>query len=256
MRGLTGKRVVICGGATGIGAATAERLGAEGASVTVGDLNIEGARATAGRITSSGGTAVPVEFDLADDDSVRALFDRAVAEHGGVDGLVNIGADLSPGTIGLDTDLSTMDPAVWRRTLEVNLLGYARSCRLAIPMLLARGGGAIVNVSSGAAFAGEPLRPAYAASKAGVNTLTRHVASRWGKEGIRCNGIAPGLVLSETALGTTTEEFQEAALAATRSPRLGRPSDLAAVATFLLSDDAEWVNGQTWSVDGGASLRD
>jgi NAD(P)-dependent dehydrogenase (short-subunit alcohol dehydrogenase family) len=200
MRGLSGKRVVICG-ATGIGAGTAERLG-------------------------------------------------------GVDGLVNVGADLSPETLGRDNDLSTMDLAVWRRTLEVNLLGYVRSCRLAIPLLLARGGGAIVNVSSGAAFAGEPVRPAYAASKAGVNTLTRHIASRWGKEGIRCNSVSPGLVLSETAMANVSEEFQSAALAATRSTRLGRPADLAGVATFLLSDDAEWVNGQTWSVNGGVSLTD
>jgi NAD(P)-dependent dehydrogenase (short-subunit alcohol dehydrogenase family) len=91
---------------------------------------------------------------------VRALFERAVSEFGGVDGLFNVGADLSPGTIGRDGDLLEMDAAIWRRTFEVNLIGYAHTCRAAIPLLLEGGGGAIVNTSSLAAFAGEPLRPA------------------------------------------------------------------------------------------------
>ncbi len=149
-----------------------------------------------------------------------------------------------------------MDAAIWRRTLEVNLIGYAHTCRTAIPLLLESGRGAIVNTSSGAAFVGEAVRPAYAASKAGINALTRHIASRWGKEGIRCNGVSPGMVLSETGLATMSEEFKAAGLAGNRSTRLGRPSDLAAAAAFLLSDDAEWINGQTWSIDGGGSLRD
>ncbi|GAA4967349.1 NAD(P)-dependent dehydrogenase (short-subunit alcohol dehydrogenase family) [Nonomuraea thailandensis] len=256
MRGLNGKRIVVAGGATGIGAATAERLAEEGCRVLVGDVNADGAEATAGRITAAGGTAVAAVFDLSDEASVEALFERAVAEFGGVDGLFNVGADLSPATIGRDGDLSEMDVEVWRRTLEVNLLGYARTCHAAIPLMLRDGGGAIVNTSSSAAFVGEPLRPAYAASKAGVNALTRHVASRWGKEGIRCNGVSPGLVLSETGLATMSEEFKAGVLAAIRTPRLGKPSDLASAAAFLLSDDAEWINGQTWSIDGGGSLHD
>ncbi|TYB71095.1 SDR family oxidoreductase [Nonomuraea sp. PA05] len=256
MRGLNGKRIVVAGGATGIGAATAERLAEEGCRVLIGDLNLAGAEATAGRITAAGGTAVAAAFDLADEESVKALFERAAAELGGVDGLFNVGADLSPDTIGRDADLSGMDVAVWRRTLEVDLIGYAHTCRTVIPYLLESGGGAIVNTSSSAAFVGEPLRPAYAAAKAGVNALTRHVASRWGKEGIRCNGVSPGLVLSETGLATMSEEFKAAVLGAIRTPRLGKPSDLAAAAAFLLSDDAAWVNGQTWSIDGGGSLHD
>ncbi|HUB21962.1 MAG TPA: SDR family oxidoreductase [Streptosporangiaceae bacterium] len=256
MRGLQGKRIVIAGGATGIGAAAAERLAAEGAAVAVGDVNFPAAQDTASRITAAGGRAIAIEFDLADEKSVQSLADLAAAGLGGVDGLYNVGADLSAGTLGRDADLLDMDPAVWRRTLEVNLLGYALTCRAVIPLLLSQGGGVIVNTSSGAAFGGEPTRPAYAASKAGINALTRHIASRWGKEGIRCNGVMPGLVMGQTQREQGDTELQAIALQYARSPRLGEPADLAAAVTFLFSDDAAWVSGQVWSVDGGMSLRD
>ncbi|MFK0156610.1 SDR family NAD(P)-dependent oxidoreductase [Streptomyces sp. NPDC090493] len=258
MRGLRGKRIIIAGGATGIGAATAERLAEEGASVVVGDINLAGAEATAKRVSGAGGTAFAWKFDLSDEDSIRELVDRTVTKFGGVDGLYNVGADLSPDTIGRDADLLGMDPAVWRRTYEVNLLGYALTCRTVLPHLLGQRGGIIVNTSSQAAWGGEPERPAYASSKAGINALTRHIASRWGKEGIRCNAVAPGAVMGETQLrmGIIDEQMQAMALQMQRSPRLGVPSDLANAVTFLFSDDAEWINGQTWSICGGISLRE
>jgi NAD(P)-dependent dehydrogenase (short-subunit alcohol dehydrogenase family) len=133
-------------------------------------------------------------------DSVdEALRGSRPGAFGGVDLLHNVAADLSPGTIGRDTDLLDVDLAVWDRTLLVDLRGYVLTMRAAIPMMLARGGGAIVNTSSAAAFVGEATRPAYAAAKAGINAVSRHVANRWGREGIRCNVVAPGLVLTETA---------------------------------------------------------
>ena len=256
MRGLENKTVVVCGGGSGIGAATAVRLGEEGARVVVGDINAAGAKDTAATITDSGGAAISVEFDLADDDSVAALISRAVTEWGTVHGVVNVGADFSPGTLGRDTHVLDADFSVWRRTMEVNWAGFARTTRAVIPLFLQQGGGAIVNISSGAAFSGEPTRPAYAASKAAINTLTRHLVSKWGKDGIRCNSVSPGAVLSETFIRNATEERKAMHLQRARSARLGLPSDIAATVAFLLSSDAEWINGQVWTVDGGAMMRE
>jgi NAD(P)-dependent dehydrogenase (short-subunit alcohol dehydrogenase family) len=256
LRGLQDKKIVIAGGASGIGAATAERLAAEGAAVVVGDVNLAGAEATAKSIVDAGGTSIAVEFDLGDQGSIKGLIDRAVAELGGIDGLFNVGADLSLDTMSRDTDLLGMDPDVWRRNHDINLLGYALTCREVIPHFLRQGGGVIVNTSSGAAWGADPSRPAYAASKAGVSALTRHIAGRWGREGIRCNGIAPGIVLTETLKRHDVEELKARAMQALKTTRLGEPEDLAAVASFLLSDDAAYVSGQVWSVCGGWSTRE
>ncbi|HST84499.1 MAG TPA: SDR family oxidoreductase [Kineosporiaceae bacterium] len=257
MKGLNGKRIIVAGGASGIGAATAERLAAEGAAVVVGDINIDAAEATARRIIGTGATALAIEFDLADERSVRALVNTAVSQLDGVDGLYNVAADVSAETLGRDGDLLDMDPAVWRRTLEVNLIGFALTSRAVLPLLLEQGGGAIVNTSSLAAHVGDHARAAYQTSKAGINALTRHVASRWGKQGIRCNSVSPGVVLTESAqkmaLSPEALEFTRMTIPSTR---LGTPEDLAGIVAFLLSDDGEWINGQVWSVNGGAMLRE
>jgi NAD(P)-dependent dehydrogenase (short-subunit alcohol dehydrogenase family) len=100
------------------------------------------------------------------------------------------------------------------------------------------------------------VRPAYGTSKAAINALTRHVASAWGKQGIRCNTLAPGVVMTEVALEQVTEEMEAGIMQTIRTPRMGKPADPAAAAVFLLSDDAQWVNGQAWSVDGGLTIRD
>lgn len=255
MRGLKDRAFVIAGGATGIGAATAKRLAAEGASVAIGDLNIAGATATAKQITESGGRAIAVEFDLADAQSVRGLVDRTIAEFGAIHGLHNVGADLSDHNLGRDTTILDTDMDVWLRTLDVNLLGYVRTIRAVLPHLLAQGGGSIVNTSSGAALGSDPQHVAYGASKAAVNHLTRHVAVNWGKHNIRSNGVMPGLVMGETQERQNDLQLQQAFLTFGKTTRLGKPDDLAAVTTFLLSEEAEWITGQVWYIGGGSHLR-
>jgi len=255
MRGLTDKVVVVAGGGSGIGAATACRLGEEGAAVVVGDLDGDAAQAVADEVRDGGGRALGVQFDIVDDHSVGALVAAAVQEFGGVDHLHANAADLSPENIGRDSDALTVPLDVFDHTLEVNLRGHLLCTRHVLPLLLARGGGAIVYTSSAAGHIGEPERPSYGVSKAGINAIVRHVASRWGREGIRANAVAPGLVVTPRMAETVAAEFTQYALGVGRSPRLGRPDDIAAMVSFLMSDDGEWVNGQVLSVDGGASLR-
>lgn len=255
MRGLSDKVVVVAGGGSGIGAATARRLGAEGAAVVVGDLQGDNANAVASEVRDAGGRAIAVQFDISDDASVAALVAAAVGEYGAVDAMHANAADLSPDTIGRDTNALDVPLDVFDHTLAVNLRGHLLCTRHALPHLLERGGGALVYTSSAAGHIGEPERPSYAASKAGINSLVRHVASHWGRQGIRANSIAPGLVVTPAMDTSLAPEFRDFALRVGRSPRLGRPDDIAGMVAFLVSDDGEWVNGQVLSVDGGASMR-
>jgi NAD(P)-dependent dehydrogenase (short-subunit alcohol dehydrogenase family) len=254
MKGLRDKVIIVAGGASGIGAATAKRLGTEGAIVVVGDINATDAEKTAIEIESAGGRAMPFSFDLSIEESCADLVSATVREYGGVDGLFNVAADLRPEIFGRDTNVVDVPLDVWQRTLDVNLTGYFYTCRHVIPRLLERGGGAIVNTSTGLVLSGDPERVSYGASKAALLALTRHIASRWGKQGIRSNSIAPGLVLTDLALNMISLEEQEHVASMLRSPRHGKPEDIAAMATFLLSEDAEWINGQLHLVNGGYGL--
>lgn len=253
MRGLADKVAIIAGGGSGIGAATALRLGAEGASVVVGDINAEAAASVAAQIEAAGGRAVSQAFDITDDASVQALVGCAVSAYGGLDFMHCNAADLAV----IFEDLDALDVAldVFDRTIAVNLRGHLLCTRHALPEMLKRGGGAIVYTTSTAAFAGEAERVCYAMSKSGINALMRHVASRWGKQGIRANAVAPGLVVTEKMRATLPEPFRLQALKGVRSQRLGEPDDIAAMVTLLMSGDGEWINGQVISVDGGAILR-
>ena len=244
---------MVAGGGSGIGAATALRLAREGARVVIGDHRVGEAQRVAARITESGGESAAQHFDIVDEGSVRRLIAVAVERYGGLDGIHVNAADLE--AVMHDSDAVEVPLEVYDRTLAVNLRGHLLCTRHAVPALLARGGGAIVYTSSGAAFMGEDSRVAYAMSKSGLHALLRHVASRWGKQGIRANAVAPGLVMTDAVRRAMTEEACAQVLAITRSPRLGTPEDIAAAVTFLLSDEAAWINGQVLSVDGGVTLR-
>jgi NAD(P)-dependent dehydrogenase (short-subunit alcohol dehydrogenase family) len=253
MRGLKGKVAVIVGAATGIGKATAIRLAEEGVALALGDISVAGVEAVAAQVNETGGKAVTTRCDIADDVSVKALVDLAVKTYGGLDFMHANAADLS--IVLSDTNAVDVPLEVFDRTIAVNLRGHLLCIRHAIPEILKRGGGAIVCTSSAAAYVGELERVAYGISKSGINALVRHVASRWGKEGIRANAIAPGVVITEATHTGIPDEMKQMVLAIGRSPRLGRPEDIAAMVAMLFSDDGEWINGQVVSVDGGVTMR-
>lgn len=254
LRGLAGKVVVVAGGGTGIGAATAARLGEEGCRVLVGDVDPEHAQHTAERIAAAGGTATHAAFDLADPATVAHLMYTAATTYDGIDLLFNVGADMS--TLRADSDVVDIEFDVWDRVMAVSLRGYVAAMKYAIPRMLERGGGAIVNMSSAAAFQGEPARPAYATAKAGIGALTRHVAARWGKENIRCNAVAPGFTATEAIRAVPQwPQLEAGALKRIRGNRVGEPGDIAALVAFLLSEEGSWINGQVVNIDGGTVLR-
>ena len=261
MRGLQGKVFVVCAGGTGddrwlgpaIGGTVARRLATEGARVVIGDLDAAAADRTAARIAAEGGAAVSQQYDASDEASTKALIDRAVAEYGGIDGVHFNAMDTSAAAeVDGEHDLTTLPLDVWHRRLNVGLLGFVLAARYAVPHLLERGGGGIVGTTSDAAYVGEPVRVAYAAAKAGMGAVVRHIASRWGAAGVRANAVSPGLVPSAAMMAD--ERFAKM-LHHQRSNRFGKPDDIAAMVAFLLSDDGAWVNGQSLCVDGGTVMR-
>jgi NAD(P)-dependent dehydrogenase (short-subunit alcohol dehydrogenase family) len=251
MRRLDGKVAVIAGGG-GIGAETAMRLAGEGCSVMLGDLSVGPAEAVVSEIVAQGGQASAMGYDQSNDESVASLVKATHERFGRVDFMHANAADM--GAIRDDGDAVTISLDTFDRTVAVNMRGYLLCTRHALPHLI-ENRGAIVYTSSSAAHMGEPERVAYAMTKAAVNALMRHVASRWGKEGVRANSIAPGMVLTAQIRDNLAPDFIDRVLSAHRSWRLGESADIAAMVAMLFSADGEWITGQTIAVDGGASIR-
>jgi len=248
---LEGRVAIVTGAASGIGRATASALARAGAAVLIADLKGAAAQAVAQEIRDEGGRAQGQQTDVGEEASVIAMVEAACAHFGGLDILHNNAADSDPALMARDLEIVDMETEVWDRAQRINLRGPMLGCKHAIPRMLARGGGAIVNTSSAAALSGDLARPAYGASKAGLDSLTRYVATQYGKRGIRCNSIAPGVIATPALAANVPEEQIEVYARNHLSPRLGSPEDIARVVVFLASDDAAFITGQTLCVDGG-----
>jgi NAD(P)-dependent dehydrogenase (short-subunit alcohol dehydrogenase family) len=249
------KVAIVTGGGSGIGRATARRLAAEGALVAVADVDAARAAAVADEIAHAGGTARAVTADVGESDAVEAMVDATLAAFGRLDILHNNAARLDADHMADDGAVADLDIDHWDATVRVNLRGYVLGCKYAIPHLIANGGGSIVNTSSQAATHGDLRMSAYAMTKGGINTLTRYVATQYGKAGVRCNAIMPGIVLTEAMLADreASSGIQGLLGRHTLTPWLGAPDDVANLVLFLASDESRYITGEVIGIDGGYS---
>ena len=247
---LRGKVAIVTGAGSGIGRAIALRFAAEGASLLVNDLNADSASRVAKEIEAAGGSARAFPADVSDARQVEALIRAATSAFGRLDVLVNNAAAVVPGPVEAISD------ADWRRTHGTTLDGVFFGMRAALPVMAAQGGGAIINISSGAAVAGEPGLGAYGAAKAAIVNLTQTAAVENAARGVRINTILPGPIETPPLLAAVEATGGRAGWER-QIPcgRLGKPEEMAAVALFLASDEASYVHGAAIVADGGVAAR-
>lgn len=244
-----GKVAIVTGAARGIGEAYARALAREGASVVVADRDTEAGNRVAEEITADGGLAACTEVDVSLPESAAAMADFAVERFGGIDYLVNNAAIY--GDMKLDL-LLTVDWDYYKKFMSVNLDGALACTRAVAPHLTARGGGAIVNQSSTAAWVYSGF---YGLAKVGVNGLTQQLAHELGGSNIRINAIAPGPIDTEATRTVTPSKLVADMVKGFALKRMGTPEDLVGMCLFLLSDEASWITGQIFNVDGGQVVR-
>ncbi len=248
MHRLTGKVAIVTGGGGGIGAAVVARLVQEGARVAVADLFEDSAQRAA---APHGENAIALRFDAADAASVQAMVDRAAAHFGRLDILHNNAALTDPERQQQDTTATDIPLEIWNATMTINVTGYLLGCKYAIPHMIASGGGSIINTSSGSGIAGDLARIAYGSSKGAINAMTKYVATQYGRQNIRCNAIAPGVILT-AALEATVPGLKEMIARHVLTPRFGTPADIAALVAYLASDESGYITGEVIGINGGS----
>ncbi len=239
------RTIIITGAATGIGQAFAVQCASQGANVVVADMNA--ADETVAAVEAAGGKALAVKVDVADQGSVDAMAAAAVARFGRIDGLINNAAYFREVKL---TPFEEIDPVIWDRIFQVNVKGVWNCCKAVMPAMRAQNSGAIVNIASVVAVAGQPGYLHYVASKGAVLSMTKGLAKECGASNVRVNVIAPGFVLTD-ATKNRPVEWQQSFLKARAIAREQRPDDLVGTAVYLLSDLSAFVSGQTIVVDGG-----
>lgn len=243
-----GKCAIVTGAAYGIGFAIARRLAEAGAAVVVSD--IKGHEEAAAKLSAEGLNAVALHADVASDESVDALVAAVMDRLGRIDIVVNnaaISSQLQPGPF------ESFTSADWLRVYDVNVVGVVRMCRAVSPVMRVAGGGRIVNMSSGTAFKGAPGLLHYVASKGAIISLTRSLATEFGKDNVIVNAVAPGMTLTESTQGSPEfmKVFEERAIGTRVLKRHAYSEDVAGVAFFLAGPDAGFVTGQVIAADGG-----
>ena len=254
MARLISKIAIVTGAGSGIGRATALALAGEGAAVLVADRDVESGTRVAAEIVAKGGQGAFQLVDVAQTSQVQQMVAAAVERWGRLDILVNNVGVAIPGTV---VDISEAD---WNRVLDVNLTGVWRGMKYAIPEMLKGGGGSIVSVSSIQSLQGFHNWSGYAASKGGINGLTQQAAIEYALHGIRINAIAPGTIMTQMneeifRTAPNREQLMQQLNTAHPLGRLGQPEEVAWLAVFLASDEASFITGQIFVVDGGHVVR-
>jgi NAD(P)-dependent dehydrogenase (short-subunit alcohol dehydrogenase family) len=254
MRRLQGRLAVVTGAASGIGAAAAKRLGAEGATVVVADIDEDDARRVAFAIADAGGDAEPTVVDVTQEGEVAALFEAIVEQHGRLDVLVCSAAVETRGSV-----VDTTDTA-WRRVLDVNLKGPFLCMKHGLPTMVASGGGSVVLLGSVLGAVGSPGYAAYCTSKGALVNLAKQAAIEHAGDGVRVNVVSPGACdtggFREMASKSADPDATLRAVAA-RMPmgRLGTDADVVETIMFLASDESSYISGTTIPLDGGLAAR-
>lgn len=250
MSRLQGKVAIVTGGNAGIGEAIAKLFAQEGAAVVITGRRKEELDRVANEIERTKGRALTVAGSVTDERHVQDVVAQTVRTFGGLHILVN-----NAGIGDFGKKIHETDDATWAQVLDVNLTGVFRITRAVVPAMLKSGGGAIVNISSVASLVGIPGLPAYAASKGALDALTRAIAVDYAGEGIRCNVVNPGLIDTPMAAGLLSNpEMLEPILAHYAIRRPGKPEEIAQMVLYLASDDAAWVTGGTFTIDGGMTV--
>lgn len=255
---ISGRRALVTGAGQHVGRAIARALASAGAEVAVNDIVSARAESVVAEIQAEGGRALTAVFDVTAVDEAQPAIE-AVAADILVNNVGNTGAGNKPGETGvfaMDRFLES-DPKDWAKTFDVNLLGVMNCTRAALPAMVDRGWGRVITIVSDASRVPERRMAAYAAAKAGAAGFSRAVAAEVGRSGVTANCVSLGTIQSEHAIEATQDtepsEQMRKALKAYLLPRLGRPSDPAALVVFLASDLAGWITAQTYPVNGGYS---
>jgi NAD(P)-dependent dehydrogenase (short-subunit alcohol dehydrogenase family) len=242
---VAGKVGIVTGAGSGLGEAAAKRLARQGATVVVADGRGDGAERVAHEITADGGMAIPFTADVSVYDDVKALVETMVDTFGRIDFAFN-NAGITPPLV----DVHEIDPAEWSRVIAINLVGVFHCMKAELQHFVDAGGGVILNMASTAGVMAHAGRSAYSASKHGIVGLTRSAAVEYAQRNIRINAIAPGPIDAPSA--QSLPEAVRASLAAkTAMNRMGTADEVAGVASFLLSDEASFVTGSVYEVNGG-----
>lgn len=246
---LQDKVAIVTGAASGMGKAIAEAYAKEGAKVVVSDLNLDGAKAVAEAINGAGGESFAIDTNVAKEEDLKRLFDETVKTYGKLDVLVN-----NAGIMDGMEPVNEVTDERWDMLFAVNTTAVMKSMRLATNLFLEQGHGVIVNNISAGGLYGARAGAAYTASKHAVVGLTKNTAFMYADKNIRCNGIAPGGVMTniQTSMKSVSEVgMSRQQLGMAINPRVGKPEEIATLAVFLGSEDASFINGQVVGADGG-----